>query len=148
MSERPEYKCDYCGTEFYHAFHNDEKIDCPSCGAPVTKVIQHIVQTPNPDGTQTVDITTEPEIVTTIFLVIAVFIAVYFAFLVVPNVLVNIAKQALVNPNPAAISLFQTVLPPTFVGVIFIVFLSVLIPTWKSVEEKEETITTGVPNTQ
>jgi len=66
-------------------------------------------------------------IIEIIFLVIAG----YFAALLIPGVLTAFATTALTSVNGAVITLFQTILPFTFVTVIILLFLSVLVETFR-----------------
>ena len=65
--------------------------------------------------------------------IIMLVIAGYFAALLVPGLLTAIATTALTSVAPAVQTLFQTILPFTFVTVIIMLFLSVLVETFRQI---------------
>lgn len=64
--------------------------------------------------------------------IIMLVIAGYFTALLVPGMLTSIATTALTSVNSAIVTLFQTILPFVIVTVIIMLFLSVLVETFRS----------------
>lgn len=65
--------------------------------------------------------------------IIMLVIAGYFAALLVPGLLTAFATTALTSVSAAVITLFQTILPFTFVTVVILLFLAVLVETFKEI---------------
>jgi hypothetical protein len=144
IGQPEKYKCDYCGSVFWHVEHLDQRIDCPSCGAPNPKIVSQSIIDKAVIGEEEFieeNITTASGVAKGVGILIAAILGVvvlYFTAYTIPSALTAIANASLGGISTSTQNAIQDTFSIVMVGTVVLVFVAVIRTVITTEDAKEE----------